>query len=203
MRGLGGSALGSGKAVVWHDFTNLVDETSELIYVMDLITPGGLVRVPISSWQATLQTDAACYVQCVVPACTDWVDDIVTATEFVISRSARLTDGGAIEYEMARSPIAAGGLSFAQGTRNHTATISGYPDALTASDSPPVVQDRTLTGVRTVTDSGGGSIRVRADIDWLLRPGMRAYYGATEILVDFINYYVPGNDQYMDVGERA
>lgn len=196
----GRSALGRGSAAAWHDFTGAVVESASLLYVMDLITPGGTVRVPISSWQATLQTDAACYVQSVIPACTPWISTITAATEFVIRRKAQLTDGSAIEYEMARSPLET--RSFAQGPSNHTATISGYSDALTANANPPAVQDRTLTGVRTVFDGDGG-IRVRADIDWLLRPGMRAYWGATPILVDFINYYVPGNDQYMDIGERA
>lgn len=200
LRALGGSALGAGKAVAWHDFTGAVSETSTLAYVMDLIGPSGTVRVPISSWQATLQTDASCYVQCVVPACLPWVELIVAATEFVIYRRATLTSGATIEYEMARSPLET--RSYAQGGFNYSATLSGYPDALTADASPPTTFDRTLTSVRVVNDGDGG-IRVTADIDWLLRPGMRAYYGETPILVDYINYYVPGNDQYMIVGERA
>lgn len=197
---LGGSALGSGKAVGWSDFTGAVSETSTLAYVMDLVTPDGNVRVPISSWQATLQTGASSYVQCVIPACSEWIDDIVAATEFVIYRRAELTDGSTIEYEMATSPLEV--RNYSQGPFNYTATISGYPDALTAQDDPSPTFDRTLTGIRSVSDGNGG-MRVRADIDWLLRPGMRAYNGDTEILVDFINYYVPGNDQYMDVGESV
>jgi hypothetical protein len=192
--------LGSPAALAWHDFTGQVSERAVLYYVADLITPGGTVRVPISSWQATLDTDGAGYVQCVIPACAPWVDTIVAATEFVIYRRATLTNGEAIEYEMARSPV--GFRDYAQGPSNYTVTISGYPDALTPNASPPTTFDRTLTGVRQVSQGDGG-IRVRADIDWLLRPGMRAYYGSTPVLVDYINFYVPGNDQYMDLGERA
>jgi hypothetical protein len=199
-RVLGRSPLGSARVTAWHDFTGAVSETSVLAYVMDLIGPGGVSRVPISSWQATLQTDASCYVQCVVPACQVWLDTIVAATEFVIYRRATLTNGAAIEYEMARSPLEV--RNYAQGPNNYTATLSGYPQALTPNASPPAAYDRTLAGVRSVSDGNGG-MRVRADVDWLLRPGMRAFYGATPILVDYINYYVPGNDQYMDVGERA
>lgn len=200
LRALGGSALGAGKAVAWHDFTGAVSETSTLAYEADFITPGGIVRIPIGSWQATLDTDGAGYVQCVVPACLEWIDTLLVSTEFVIYRRATLTNGGSIEYEMARAPV--GQRSYAQGPRNYSATISGYTDALTPDASPPTTFDRTLTGVRTVFDGDGG-MRVTADIDWLLRPGMRAYYGSTEILVDYINFYVPGNDQYMIVGERA
>jgi hypothetical protein len=136
----------------------------------------------------------------VIPACLDWVETIIAATEFVIYRRAALTNGSTIEYEMARSAVEV--RDYAQGPVNYTATVSGYPDALTPNASPPTTFDRTLTGVRQVTQGDGG-IRVRADIDWLLRPGMRAYYGSTEIIVDYINYYVPGNDHYMDLGERA
>lgn len=196
----GRSPLGSARITAWHDFTGAVSATSTLAYVMDLIGPGGTVRVPISSWQATLQTDAACYVQCVVPACLPWVETIAAATQFVIYRRATTTAGSSIEYEMARSPVET--RSYAQGGFNYTCTISGYPDALTPNASPPTVYDRTLSGVRAVFDGDGG-MRVTSDIDWLLRPGMRAYYGAVPILVDYINYYVPGSDQYMIVGERA
>lgn len=200
----GGSGLGIGKALVFTDFTGAVSETATLRYVADLITPSGTVRVPVSSWQATLRTDtaadAANYLQCVVPAATESIDTIVAATELVISRTAVLTSGGTIEYEMARAPISV--RNFAGGPRNYTATISGTTDALLSVADPPAVFDRALTGIRSVSDDNG-SIRVRASIDWLLRPGMRAYYGSTEIVVDYINYYVPGNDQYMDVGESA
>ena len=196
----GRSALGSASVTAWHDFTGAVSETSTLAYEADFITPGGTVRIPVSSWQATLDTDGAGYVQCVVSACLEWIDTLVVSTEFVIYRRATLTNGGSIEYEMARAPV--GQRSYAQGPRNYSATISGYTDALTPNASPPATFDRTLTGVRTVFDGDGG-MRVTADIDWLLRPGMRAYYGSTEILVDYINFYVPGNDQYMIVGERA
>lgn len=190
--------LGAATILAWHDFTGSV--VGSTTYVMDLVTTGGLVRVPISSWQATLQTDAACYVQCVVPAAAPWVATILDATEFIISRRARLADGTTIEYEMARSPLEQREPS--QGPGSYTVVLSGYPDALTANADPPAEQDRSLQGVRSVSGLPGG-MRVRADIDWLLRPGMRALYGSTPILVDYINYYVPGNDQYMDVGERA
>lgn len=198
----GSSALGRGSAAVWADFTASVPSYAAIYYVMDLVTPGGLVRVPISSWQATLDTDSKGYCQCVVPAVATWVDSIAAATEFVIFRQARSPSGAVlVEYEMARSPLSPSGISYDRGTSNWTATLSGYPDALTPNDNPPVVYDRALTGVRTQSNSSGGT-RVRCAIDWLLRPGHRAYLDEVPIIVGYINYYVPGNDQYMDVGER-
>ena len=192
--------LGAFRSVVLHDFTNQIDPLAPTYYVMDLETPGGLVRVPISSWQATIQTDEASYVQCVVPACAAWVEDLNTATEFVISRIATTYGGARIEYEMARSELQT--LSLAQGPTNYSATLSGYPDALTAVADPPVAYDRTLEGVRTIFVNGANT-RARSSIDWLLRPGHRAYADSSEIIVDFISYYVGGGDAYMDVGERA
>jgi len=194
------SMIGAPAVVSQNDFTNQLDETAPNLYVMDLVTPGGLVRVPISSWQATLQTDVQSYVQCVVPAATDWVPDIEAATEFVISRVGMLLNGDAVEYEMARAPAQT--VSLNGGSYNYTATISGYTAALESVEDPPASLDRTLTGVRTVSRNSGNT-RVRCDIDWLLRPGQRAYLDAEPIIVSFTNYYVPGFDQYMDIGDRA
>jgi hypothetical protein len=192
--------LGSPAVLAWHDFTTSLTGQEISRYVMDLITPSGVVRVPISSWQATLQTDASSFVQCVVPAASEYIDHIVAATSFVITRLATLPGGQVISYEMASSPLEQ--IAPSQGPTNYTVVLSGYPPALTANDNPPDVQDRTLSGVRSVAGLAG-SMRVRCSIDWLLRPGMRAYQAETPILVDYINYYVNTSDQYMDVGERA
>ena len=190
--------LGSVQAVAFHDFTDAVGD-SITTYVMDLDTPGGLVRVPISSWQATLQTGAKNYVQGVVPAVADWIDAINDATEFVITRAAD-TSVGRIEYEMARAPLEQ--ISIARGPTNYTATLSGYSTAFAENEEPDAAYDRTLTGIRSTT-TGTAATRVRCAIDWLLRPGQRAYYDeGASFVVSYINYYVPATgDAYMDVGE--
>jgi len=191
------SPLGAPAALAYHDFTGQLGDAVSL-YVMDLITPTGTVRVPISSWQATLQTGASNYVQCVVPACAPWVETINAATEFVVSRRAVLTSGQALEYEMARAPTEQ--RSFAQGPQRYTCTLAGYSTAFAASLDPPAAFDRTLTGVRSV--SSGTALRVRAEIDWLLRPGQRAFAQGVGFVVGYINYYAPSGDAYMDVGEQ-
>jgi hypothetical protein len=183
--------------LVKHDFTSALGD-SITRFVMDLVTPDGTVRVPISSWQATLQTGSSSYVQCVIPACLAWVDAINAATEFVIYRRADVPGTVlAIEYEMARS--ATEQAQFSQGPQRYTCTLSGYPDAFAEDLDPPVVYDRTLAGVRSI--SSGTSLRVRCAVDWLLRPGHRAYVGAVPFVVRFINYYAMDGDSYMDVGE--
>lgn len=190
------SMLGAPAVLARHDFTGVLGDLVTL-FVMDLVTPTGTVRIPISSWQATLQTGSSNYVQCVIPACTMWVGAINSATEFVICRRAMLPDGTALEYEMARAPATS--PQFDRGPERHTCTLSGYSDAFAASDNPPTIYDRSLAGVRSI--SSGSSYRVRCSVDWLLRPGHRAFVEGAPFVVKFINYYAPsGFDCYMDVG---
>lgn len=195
-----GSPLGSPGPVFLHDFTTKLQSYSPTWYVMDLITPGGPVRVPISSWQGTLQSGQQCYAQCVIPAAQEWVATINTATEFSILRRGLLLDGSAFESEMFRVPV--GTATVYPGTENYTATLAGYFAEWPVVEDPPVAQDRTLTDIRTSTRASG-TTRVRCAIDWLLRPSQRAYIGAEPIIVAFMNFYATGSDHYVDIGDRA
>lgn len=194
------TVLGSARPIAQHDFTGFIPDGQPLRYVMDLITPGGRVRAPISSWQATLQTEQANYLQCVVPACEPFVSAINAATRFEVLRKANLSNGLPIEYVMAAAPLDT--VSTAQGTINFTATLSGYSPGLVLVGTPPPSTNRVLQGVRTVFTQPGG-LRVRCSIDWLLRPGQFAVLDGAPFLVSYINYYVTDGDQYMDVGERV
>jgi hypothetical protein len=184
------------------DFTQAV-EGLQSHYTMDLVTPGGLVRVPISSWQATQQVDRDNYLQCVVPACGDWLTDLEAATEFVISRVTEFADGSPFEYIMASAPVEV--LQTDRGPENYTATISGYTAGYTAEENPPEAFDRVLQDVRSISVYTSG-VRLRCAIDWMLKPSQRAFYSDTSFVVSYINYYVGANvatvDEYMDVGER-
>lgn len=193
------SPLAAALVLALHDFTSLI-VGDRPIYVMDLTTPSGLVRAPISSWQATLQVDFANYVQCVIPACEPYIDDINAATAFTIYRRAVFQDGSFLEYVMASAPT--GLTSISRGTSNYTAVISGYGAALPAVEEPPEALDRQLQDVRAIFSQPSG-LRVRCGVDWLLRPAQRALLGATSFVVSYINYYVSDGDQYMDVGERV
>lgn len=199
IRAQASNPLQSGRILAWHDFSAGIPQSATISYVMDVVDSlGGTTRIPISSWQATIQNDAQCYVQCVVPAALEWSDDITAAEEFVIYRKTSF-GGVDIEYEMARSPIEY--TTTDRGHTNYTMTLSGYPDALTPDDDPPSVYDKTLSGVRTSSFFDAGK-RLRCAIDWTLRPSHRAFFGSQEIIVSYINYYVNENDEYMDVGER-
>lgn len=190
--------LGAAQSLAVHDFSAFVDGLATF-YVMDMATPTGTVRAPISSWQATLQTGSANYLQCVIPACEPYLVAINAATAFTVSRRAVLLDGSVMEYPMASAPV--GNTSISRGTAKYTAVLDGYGAALTADNDPPAALDRTLQDVRAVFTQASG-LRVRCGVDWLLRPAQRALLGSTPFVVSYINYYVTDGDQYMDVGER-
>jgi len=182
------------QAKAWHDFTGQIGDTVTR-YLMDLITPSGTVRVPISSWQATLRTGASSYVQCVIPAAQQWGVAINAATSFRIYRRAVTASGQVIEYMMAEAP--ADTPQFDRGPTNHTCTLSGYAPGFAAQDVSPGA-DRTLTGIRSI--SSGASYRVRCAVDWLLRPGQRGVVDGVPFVVAWINYYVNTTDAYMEAG---
>lgn len=183
--------------IVFEDFTTVLGEPTSQ-YVMDVLDDGGVAtRIPISSWQATLRDQAGSdYAQCVIPAAQPWLTALQNAVEFVVFRVASLPSGGGLEYEMVRCPLEQ--LSLDQGAFRYTATISGYIDAATGMPSTTATE-RDLQDVRMISTSEGG-VRLRSSIDWLLRPGRTAHYQDLAVDVTFINYYVNGEDQYMDVG---
>lgn len=181
------------QVVGFNDYTGALSGLDSIGYVMDLTVSGELVRVPIRSWQATLRTDAQSYVQCVVPSVSGWTSEIIAATAFSISRYADIF-GVRLEEIMAESDI--GQRQFSQGPTNHSCVLSGYTSAFVPTGSP---SSRQLSDVRSVSTSAAET-RIRAAIDWLLRPGDTAAYGSHEFVVSYINYYALQDDAYMDVG---
>lgn len=182
----------------YHDYSLQVGE-SVTRYVLDLVTPGGPVRVPISSWQATLQVGMSNYLQAVVPACAPWVDAIGAATEFVVLRQASRAGAVVLEQELARAPMQT--PRYDRGPQRFTCTLAGYADGFAVPiEGEPQIQ-RTLTAVRSVSVTPGAR-RVRCAVDWLLRPGHRVTAEAEVFDAAYINYYCTGADAYMDVGER-
>jgi hypothetical protein len=182
-------------SVLYNDISVAIPANSSIRYVMDLFTPSGNVRVPVSSWQATLQVDRQNFVQCVIPACLEWVDIIGVATGFAISSVA-------IDVNIETLIASISSLDvprFDRGPTRYTCTLSGYETGFVSNDNPDSAYDRTLIGIRS-TSAGP---RVRCNIDFFLRPGQRAWADDIEIIVDYINYYCTGTDAYMDVGQRG
>lgn len=194
------SMLGTANPLATHDFTSVLGDAITY-YVMDLTTPSTVVRVPISSWQATLQTGLSNYVQCVVPAVSAYVSAINAATQFKISRLVEVPGLVApLTYEMASAPVQT--TTFDQGPFRYTCTISGYSSGFAPNETPSAAYNRIMQGIRSISINQGGT-RVRCSIDWLLRPSQRVFASSEEFIVSYINYYVGENDAYMEVGERA
>ena len=192
------SMLGTANPLAVHDFTGQLGDATTY-YVMDLTTPSGTIRVPISSWQATLQTGLSNYVQCVVPAAQSYITQINAATQFKTLRQVTLPNGFVVEYQMANGPVQT--VTLNQGPFRYTAIIEGYSSGFAINETPDPAYNRTLQGLRSVSVSGG-NVRVRSAIDWLLRPSQRVFAGDRNFVASYINYYVGNNDAYMEVGER-
>jgi hypothetical protein len=189
--------LGSPAILGYFDLAPYVADKPPTRFVMDLVTPDGFVRIPISSWQATLQTGAAQYLTCVIPSPEQWVDAIGVATEFRIAGIIELLSGATTEYALASAPLQT--VQYAQGGTNYSATISGYTPA-PVDVSWPTTTDRALRGIQTLFTSSSGR-RVRCSVDWSLRPGQRAVLEGIPFVVRFINYSISEGGQSMDVGE--
>lgn len=157
------------------------------------------LRVRMTSWQATIQKDRASYLQAAIPNIGKWIDAIQERVdpEFVIRRGNVKPDGTLTEeFEIARAPLT---LTTNTGWLRDTGTFVGY-----AYLDPPVNPiQRVLKNARSLS-STDATLRLRATLDYLIRPGDEAIVNeATSFEVAYINYYVTGNDEYMDIGSRA
>lgn len=156
------------------------------------------VRIPISSWQATLQTGRASYLQAVIPGAADVLDAINAraAGTFTIRKGARWIETGLVnESMMAEAPIQT--MRVDEGPTNVTVTLSGF---YTYMAGAPVT--RIMADVRSRSSDAGGQ-RARCAVDWFLRPGDTAMVRDQPMSVAWINYYVNAQDAFMDIGERA
>ena len=189
-----------GESFVFDDWTASIDPITDVRYYALELDDGVLdpVRIPISSWQATIQSGQASYAQAVIPSALPWIDAVNDRAggEFIVYRGVRFANGETQEAVMARAPLQQ--IDFDQGPTNSTLRVSGYRQ----EPPPATILTRTLRNVRSRSISAAG-LRVRCDIDFFLRPGHIAVALSDELGVAYINYYANASDEYMDVGERA
>jgi len=185
----------TGNLLAWHD-VDAVQGDAVVYYVADVLYSGNVVRLPISSWQCTHRTGVLSYLQCAVPAVEDYASALLAAQgasgSFRISQRTEMPDGSASEYPMASAPLQQARL--ARGPTNYTATLIGYSPA-----EPWGVETRQLRDVRSLFVERE-QIRMRAAIDWALRPGHTAVGAGQSVVVNWVSYYVGGQGQFMDVG---
>jgi hypothetical protein len=188
------------RPVLQNDYSTL--QGQDLVRYVLRITGDPVVELPISSWQATLQTDRQDYLQCVVPGVTEYADVLAArqgVADMVVYRVLTLADGSTADTVIAQAPLTT--INMTRGAYRHTATLSGYRENV---DTTPPAETRTLQGVRQQYTSLSGNSRLRADIDWLLRPGQTATDGDITLTANYINIFVPAvGDAYMDVGSRG
>jgi len=158
------------------------------------------VTLPISSWQSSIQSDRESYLNAVVPAAADYVQALTASLgtdEFAIYQISTLK-GVPFEWEIARAPLET--VQINRGGYRYTATVSGYGPSIAASTPRPTF---TLEKIQTITNTIGGNIRVRAAIDWYIRPGDTVIADDNTFTVAYINYYATSTGQaYMDLGSR-
>lgn len=155
------------------------------------------IRIPISSWQATLQADRSSFVQAVIPAALPWVgplNDRKTSGEIILSHGVRFMDGSTEEWEVVRAPFQQFFLD--RGPQRYTGRLSSYT-TLAAGTANNI---HTLRNIRSTSVSTG--LRVRCDLDPTVRPGHTVVADGTSFVAAYINLYANDSDRYMDVGER-
>ena len=121
-------AIGDLSVKAFHDWTVAIDpRTTQVFYALELddgiLDP---VRLPMASWQATLQLDRSSFLQAVIPA-ADQVMDVVTARPDAVMRiyrGARFLSGRTQEIELAAVPVQT--PRFSEGPTNSTLTLSGH-----------------------------------------------------------------------------
>lgn len=163
-------------------------------YSLDLeAAPDPALRLPISSWQATLRHTRPSYVQCVVPAAIALVDAVMARFE----ADARLV---IVRHGSTETPVLSVPLDppqYHRGPQRATLTLSGYEDHTFADTSTYLMQGMRLLSLTPTTR------RVRAPLDDSVRPGMVAQAPDWAFVIDWINFYASSRDRYMDFGEQS
>lgn len=163
------------------------------IYLLDV----GDVRVPMSSFQATMRLEGESFVQAVIPGFDSPAGlDHGARMKIKLGYYYPDTDEYSDLETIAEAPL--GEITISEGATRKTATLSGY-------GRRPLYEyrSRTLTGVQTRTTQKGLR-RVRCEIDLLLRPGNVAIdEDGAEFGVKDIQYFVNASSAAMEVTENG
>jgi len=156
----------------------------------------GELRVPMSSFQATMRRTGKSFLQAIVPA----GDDVLPALEFSALMQVQLGYyyPSVDEYDgletIALAPLEQ--IRSDEGPTRFTLTLSGYGDFPQADP-----RERVLQGVQTRSIHQGVR-RVRCNVDLLLRPGNYAVDGdGSKFEVEQIQYFVNATSAAMEVIE--
>lgn len=156
----------------------------------------GELRVPMSSFQATMRRAGKSYLQAVIPA----AGDVLPGLEYGALMQVQLgyyypsvDEFGGLET-IAQAPLEQ--IRSDEGATRYTVTVSGYGDLPEAGP-----RERVLQGIQSRSVNQGVR-RVRAEVDLLLRPGSFAVDSDGSVFeVSLIQYFVNATSAAMEVYE--
>lgn len=185
------------KIEIYNDFSPFVVDVISHYYLE--ITGDPILRLEISSWQATRTLQRKNYLQAVIPNHEKHMSELAArrgSQEIIVYREANLASGRA-RVVMARVPLDE--VIPTSGPFSASAVLSGHTDR----SEPPAIPETIVISKIRVDTSTTNSRSFRAAIDWFLRPGDIVEALGNSFTVDYINYYVNENGSHMQVGQRG
>jgi len=156
----------------------------------------GELRVPMSSFQATMRLTGKSFMQAIVPAGSD----VLPALEYGAPMQVQLgyyypsADEFSDLETIAQAPLEQ--IRSDEGAARYTLTLSGYGDLPQAAP-----RQRVLQGIQTRSINQGVR-RIRCSVDLLLRPGNYAIDGDGSVFeVGQIQYFVNATSAAMEAYE--
>lgn len=185
--------LNAGALSKFFDWEKVAPVQRQSVYLFEVSG----VRIPISSFQATMRNEGQSYLQAIVPAGTQFADVLagMYGATMEILKGYRYPDDSLSPLEaIATAPLEL--IRGDEGPSSDSLSLSGYGQ-LTAST--PLLRQLRNVRYRSVND---GVRRVRCDIDLFLRPGHTATDSdGFEFSVATIQYYVGTRSDFMEVIE--
>jgi hypothetical protein len=154
------------------------------------------LRIPISSFTARMRSAEPSYLGVVIPAITDYEDEINLRQNGDIEIWKGFRDINGTEHLERIISVNFDYLRLDQGAASASGTMVGYRQR--TNDSPT---ERTVSNISYRAVSESGTLRLRGDVDLFVQPGDTCVFGTDEFVIDTITYIVTPQLAYMEVAE--
>lgn len=184
------------------DFHPLINGRPVTAHMTLTLPDTSVVSVPISNWQATLQTQGQSYLRCTIPAPEPYLEQLTDAVSFTVKIATTTIYGEVVERVI--GTVTDITFQSDQGASSFSAQLGGYFAAFPVRPDPDPAFYRPATGIQTVSQSATSS-RVRCYPDWIAVPSDWFTYldGAGEFKSGYMNLYFTDGLFYMDVGTSS
>lgn len=202
--------LGNGsKVLAVNDFIEAVRDNVSYWKLEGETGSNQFVELPCQYWKATtwsyradLPDGGTNYVEVMVPAATDYADEINDSYSFRIKQFFKLPDGSELEHVFFNfgsylTPPLPLTKSFTSGAYQDSCLIKGSFRLLEPIESY-LEETRALTGIRSNGSTDRGR-RIICNFDPVLLPGMFVEVGNDTFEAKTVIYYVSASDQYLEV----